>query len=245
VPKTPLTLLKIGFIGVITISMAACSTTGAANPDDPYEGFNRSMLNFNGAVDRAVIGPIARGYGAITPAPVQAGVSNFTANLKEPVTLVNEVLQGNPGDAMDAFFRLAVNTTLGLGGLFNVAGAMGVEREEEDFGQTMAVWGVPSGPYLVLPLMGPSTVRDTFGRVPDAAFDPLNWAEFDNEDTFNWSRRIIGGLNARYAFEGRFSAMFEGQDDPYAVLKQVHLRNRAAAIADAEVSQQGQPQDER
>lgn len=140
---------------------------------DPWEGFNRKMHTFNNTADRLVLRPLAVGYKAITPEPVRDGVSRFFANLGTPVTAANQALQGRPGDAAVSLGRFAVNTTIGVVGLFDPATRLGMpENGDEDFGQTLATWGWQDSRYLVLPLLGPRTVRDAVGIVGDQPFSP-------------------------------------------------------------------------
>lgn len=141
---------------------------------DPWEGFNRKMHGFNNAADKFVLRPLAVGYKKITPEPVQAGVSRFFANLSMPVTVVNQALQGRPGDAARSLGRFAVNTTVGVVGVFDPASHFGMlSRDDEDFGQTLATWGWRDSRYLVLPLLGPRTVRDALGIVGDQPLSPI------------------------------------------------------------------------
>jgi len=141
---------------------------------DPWEGFNRKMHGFNNAADKFVLRPLAVGYKKITPEPVQAGVSRFFANLSMPVTVVNQALQGRPGDAARSLGRFAVNTTVGIVGVFDAASDFGMpDRNDEDFGQTLATWGWSDSRYLVLPLLGPRTVRDALGIVGDQPLSPI------------------------------------------------------------------------
>ena len=141
---------------------------------DPWEGFNRKMHGFNNAADKFVLRPLSVGYKKITPEPVQAGVSRFFANLSMPVTVVNQALQGRPGDATRSLGRFAVNTTVGIVGVFDPASHFGMPgRNDEDFGQTLATWGWRDSRYLVLPLLGPRTVRDALGIVGDQPLSPI------------------------------------------------------------------------
>lgn len=135
--------------------LVACASTEV----DPYEGFNRKMASFNNGVDMVLIKPAAQGYKAIAPAPVETSVSNFFSNLQEPWTAINQLLQGRVKLAGSDTGRFLVNSTLGVAGLFDVATSMGLPRHQEDFGQTLGVWGVPQGPYIVLPMLGPSSGR--------------------------------------------------------------------------------------
>lgn len=143
---------------------------------DPLESFNRGSFEFNLFLDRLLLKPIAKGYRAVTPGLVRTGVSNFVFNLKTPVTVANDLLQGEPRRATESVGRFMFNTILGFGGLVDVGGMLGMpERHLEDFGQTLAVYGVDSGPYIMLPLLGPSNPRDLTGMVVDFVFDPLTF----------------------------------------------------------------------
>ncbi|WP_036596958.1 MlaA family lipoprotein, partial [Ottowia thiooxydans] len=141
---------------------------------DPWESFNRRVHSFNDAADRFVLRPVAIGYKKIMPEPVQTGISRFFANLGMPVTLVNQALQGRPHDAAKSLGRFAINTTLGIAGVFDPASRFGLpKRNDEDFGQTLATWGWSDSRYLVLPLLGPRTVRDTLAIVGDQPLSPI------------------------------------------------------------------------
>lgn len=152
-------------LSAVLVAMAAlsagCATGPNANPKDPLEPMNRSVTKFNDVLDDNVLKPVATGYRDYTPQPVQTGVSNFFRNLSDVWSTANNGLQLKGRDTAESLMRVVVNTTLGIYGLFDVATQIGLERHPEDFGQTLGYWGVPSGPYVVLPLLGPSTVRDT------------------------------------------------------------------------------------
>jgi len=137
---------------------------------DPWEPLNRRIFAFNEGLDKYILKPVAMGYRAITPDPVERGVTNFVRNIYEFNTVFNSALQGRPADAFDSAGRLIINSTVGVLGIFDVATRMGIERNPADFGQTLAVWGVPSGPYMMLPVLGPRTVRSGSGNVVDAYF---------------------------------------------------------------------------
>ncbi|MFU8831849.1 MAG: VacJ family lipoprotein [Wenzhouxiangella sp.] len=167
-------ILLVFLIAAIT----GCATTAAPpedrHPDDPWEPFNRTMHSFNMAADRAVLRPVARGYDKVTPEPVQGGVRNFFRNLRSPVIMMNLLLQGRGSELEDEFQRFIINTVYGIGGVFDVASAGGMEKHHGDFGQTLATWGWEDSRFVMLPLLGPSTVRDTVGRgvdiVPNVAW---------------------------------------------------------------------------
>ena len=158
-------------VGGLLLSLSACATTG---PDyDPYESMNRGIYAFNEAVDEVAVKPAATLYQAITPDFASQAITNFFGNLRDIRSAFNDLLQGKASMAFEGLLRVSVNSTLGFAGLVDVGTGMGFERREEDFGQTMGVWGVSSGPYLVLPFLGPSNVRDAFGTGVDILTDPL------------------------------------------------------------------------
>lgn len=152
--------------------LGGCATSG--NPKDPIEGFNRAMYGFNEALDTVLIKPVAKGYDAVLPSPVRTGVTNFFGNIADFFIGVNNLLQGKPDQAVSDLGRVLVNTTVGLLGVIDWASDMGMEKHEEDFGQTFGRWGVGDGAYVVVPIFGPRTVRDTAGLVLDVAADPVN-----------------------------------------------------------------------
>lgn len=217
---------------VALLALASCATTTAANPD-PYENFNRQMYAFNDELDRSVLEPVAKGYRAVTNEPVRQGVSNFLRNLGEPVTFANEVLQGKIGNASGTVGRFVINTTIGLAGIFNPAQSMGIERTDEDFGQTLAVWGVADGPYLVLPFLGSSNPRDLFGKGVDLTLNPLNHAEFEGDDAVRIGTATMGGIAARENSIETIDDVRSTQLDPYTTLRRYYVRSRAAAVGNA------------
>ena len=163
--------MRIPFAIALAALAAGCATvSGPPNPKDPWEGYNRSMYEVNDAVDRAVLKPVAQGYQKITPNVVQAGVTNFFGNLEDIGPGANNLLQGKVASGAGDFGRFVVNSTLGIFGLWDVATPMGLEKHNEDFGQTLGWWGAPPGPYLVLPLLGPSSLRDGPALLVDSAY---------------------------------------------------------------------------
>lgn len=155
-------------ISILLLSGCATTYDGDIDNNDPLESFNRASYGFNSAIDKTVLKPVAKGYDAVFPDPIKIAVSNFFANLDEIPTILNDILQGKISDAFSDSGRFIINTTLGLAGFIDVATDLGLEQHDEDFGQTLGVWGIESGPYLVLPLLGPSTVRDTIGSPVDS-----------------------------------------------------------------------------
>ena len=146
---------------VVLVVSAGCATAPGGDARDPWEPYNRSMTSFNDAVDDAVLKPVATVYRDVLPQPVRTGFGNFFGNLGDVWSFVNNVLQAKPEGSLHSFWRVVVNSTIGLGGVLDPATEMRLERHREDFGQTLGRWGVPPGPYFVIPLLGPSTVRDT------------------------------------------------------------------------------------
>lgn len=151
--------------------LQGCATGPNANPADPLEPLNRTVFQFNDRLDRAVIKPVATAYQNVTPELVRTGVTNFFGNISDVWSVVNNLLQAKPQAAIESFFRVTTNTLWGLGGIFDVASDLKIPKHSENFGQTLGHWGVASGPYLVLPVFGPSNVRDSFGRLVDSQGD--------------------------------------------------------------------------
>lgn len=226
--KTKLATLPGAASLLAAFSLSGCLTAGP-NPNDPYEDFNRQMFAFNDGVDKAIVRPVAEGYRAVTNEPIREGVGNFSSNLGEPLTAVNHVLQGKIPDAGATVGRFLINTTIGIGGIFDPASAMGIQRTKEDFGQTLGAWGVDSGPYLVLPFIGPTNPRDLTGLGGDLALNPLNYPEFENDDAIRAGTFILWGIDAR---EGVLDASddLDMQIDPYTTVRRLYDRTRASDI---------------
>ena len=197
---------------------------------DPFEGLNRGMYKFNDALDRAIFEPVAKGYRAIAPSPVRAGVRNFLQNLSSPVVFVNDALQGDAPRAGVTAGRFAINTTVGVLGIFDPATHIGLERHNADFGQTLGVWGVGSGAYIFLPLFGPTSVRDGVGRIVDIAFDPLSWAKFDGDDEFRATRFLLGAVSTREQLIEPIDELRTTSIDPYVTMRSLYATTRAGMI---------------
>ena len=223
-------------LAALSAVLSGCASTATSADNDPLEDMNRQIFGFNEAADRAIVGPIAEGYRAITPDPFRDGVSNFIRNLNSPVVFANDVLQGKPKRAGNTLSRFTINTGFGLGGLFDTADQLGIEGHTEDFGQTLAVWGVPEGPYLMIPFMGPSNVRDGIGRVVDSfVFDPLFWIEFPGNPNLNENLRLgragVTAVNTRAQLSDVFETL-RSQPEPYIALRRAYRANREAEIND-------------
>lgn len=199
------------------------------HPDDPWEGFNRQVFAFNDALDRAVLKPVSRGYRTVTPQPVQTGVGNFFSNLGEIRTALNSLLQGKPGNAGIATSRFLINTTVGIGGLWDFATHMEITGRDEDFGQTLGVWGWEESRYLVLPLLGPSTVRDTTGLPLDTYTYPLTYVEDD---------KVRYGLTALRIVDMRAGLLDQEElihGDRYVFIRDAYLQRRRFEVSDGEL----------
>lgn len=225
---------------------AACLAPSLAHAQtqqpDPWEGANRRLYAVHDAIDRAVLEPVARGYRAVTPEPVREGVVNILRNLRAPVTFANNLLQGEIGRAGVTAARFGVNTTVGIAGIFDPAESMGLHRREEDFGQTLAVWGASPGPYLFIPLLGPTNVRDATGRIVDIAFDPLTWANFDDEDTVRVSRGVMTGVSVRESALEAVEGVRRDSIDPYVTIRSSYALLRESAVRNGESDVQDLPE---
>lgn len=205
----------------------------APTRSDPLRGFNRRSFAFNSVLDRVLIGPVARGYRRIVPGPLRRGLGNAVANLREPATVINAALQGRPKVATRATARFVANSTVGLLGLFDVAGKGGLERQPADLGQTLGRYGVAPGPYIYLPVVGPTTVRDGIGSVVSLLGDPVSHATGGPATEFATSRSVVRGLNARADNDATLKAVMEESTDPYATVRSSYLQNRAALVREA------------
>ncbi len=227
------------FSGILigaAIALGGCATTEIVEQQtvvskaDPYENFNRKMFGFNDHVDNYVAEPISNAYKWITPQFMQTGIFNFFNNLKNVNVVINDVLQAKFSQSAEDTGRFAINSTVGLGGLFDVAKHVGLEQNEEDFDQTLAVWGVPQGSYLVLPILGPSTARGIPGAVFDTAANPASY--------IGMPVQLVSMLNARASAEGALKFIDEAALDPYVFTRESFLqwRNNLATDGKAEVS---------
>ena len=227
---------RCGSVVLLSLALGACASGPNANPKDPLEPFNRSMFEFNDALDQAVLKPVATAYKAATPSLFRQGVGNFFNNLEDLWSFVNHVLQLKGEGAANSLIRVSVNTVFGLGGVLDVASEMQIERKSEDFGQTLGSWGVGSGPYVVLPFFGPSTLRDTAALPVDkTAGDPVT--KMDDVALRNtlWSLRVVD----RRAQLLRAGELLEDVAlDKYSFFRDSYLQRRRNEVFD------GNPPDE-
>jgi len=217
------------------VALSACATTSEEPTPttvyDPLEDWNRGVYAFNEGVDKAVLEPVAKGYRSVTNEPVRDGVSNFLTNLNQPVVFANTVLQGKPIASIDTAARFVLNSTAGIGGIFDLASEIDIPEHREDFGQTLGVWGVSDGPYLMLPFLGPSNLRDATGFGVDMALDPINYARFDGDTEFRIARTATGVITGREALIEQIDILRD-QPEPYIALRRNYTQQRDAAIRD-------------
>lgn len=216
-------------IAAITAASLLSGCSSLSNKD-PFEGVNRGVYKFNDVADKAVIKPIAGAYKAVTPTPVRSGVSNFFSNLGTLVTAVNNLLQFKFSQATTDLGRFAINSTFGIAGLVDVASMDGVEKHDEDFGQTLGYWGMGSGPYIVLPFLGPSSARDTTGFLVDTfVFDPITYID---EPAVRNSMRGVKYLDKRAQLLPASDLLDDAALDPYAFMRDAYFQRRASQIQD-------------
>ena len=206
---------------------------------DPWENFNRGTFAFNKVFDKYLLSPLAKGYRIILPSEVRTGIRNFFSNLKEPWTFINATLQGDLKNSGVSIARFGLNTTIGLLGIFDVASSLGLEKQKEDFGQTLGVYGVESGPYLVLPLLGPSTVRDAIGKVAGFVADPITIAlNKDGKDEWLWIGTAIKGVDFREQNLEKIDNLDATSVDFYATVRSLYLERRNRMIRNQSADQQ-------
>lgn len=227
--KKPLTaqLKSIAIAGLTIGLLAGCATSG--NPKDPIEGFNRAMFAFNEGLDSAIVKPVAKGYEAVLPSPIRTGVTNFFANIDDLFIGVNNLLQGKIPQAFNDFGRVAINSTIGLLGVLDIASDAGLEKHEEDFGQTFGRWGVGNGAYVVIPVFGPRTARDTVGLVLDVAADPVaNHRPKRTRDV----ALVLRAVNDRANLLPADKVVEEAALDKYSYIRDAYLQRRRNLIHD-------------
>jgi len=226
--------LVLGLSAVLLLQ--ACATVTHPDPADPWEGMNRGILSFNDEVDKYILKPVAKGYQWITPEFADVGISNFFSNLKDIGVSVNDFLQAKPKQGgMDAA-RFLVNTTAGIGGFIDVAAMIDLPKHEEDFAQTLAVWGVPRGPYFVIPFLGPSSVRGVGGYVGDAALHPLTYTLFFGSNALSTGLsvglRAVEVVDGRADFLGAEAVASEAAVDRYIFFRSAYIQRRNYLISD-------------
>jgi phospholipid-binding lipoprotein MlaA len=256
-PTTRLTsrLVATLFFATAGIAAGGCASTAARKPPqvaaqpqppkpknkDPIEGFNRGVYKFNDSLDRHLLRPVAVAYHDHTPSWLQSGVHNFFQNLFYPTTIVNQFLQGKFKQGAQDIGRFAINTTLGWGGVLDVASGARLPLHDEDSGQTLGRWGVPPGPYLVIPFLGPSTFRDGPARIADTFLEPLYWYSFGNGP--RWGSFVLNSLDARVQLLQVDRALSQAYD-PYAFMRDAYLQRRQYLVYDGNPPEQESIEDE-
>lgn len=216
------------FFLLASLALGGCASTGH-NPKDPFESFNRGMYQFNDAADKAVAKPAAKAYTTVVPAPARMMLSNFFSNLNDVIVTVNDLLQFKVVQAASDTGRVVVNTTVGLLGLVDIASPVGLEKHDEDFGQTLGRWGINNGPYLVLPVFGPSTVRDSVGLYTDSRASMIR--KIKRVDTRN-QVYVASLLGRRAALLDQETILDEAAVDRYAFIRDAYLQHRQSQVYD-------------
>jgi len=253
----PLTALLAPFLALCLLggALAGCAMRPPADDpeaqeefranNDPIEPFNRAMYDVHQAIDTAVLRPVAVAYRAVVPPPVRTGVSNLLSNLRSPVILANDALQGETQRFGETLGRFLINSTIGIGGLIDVARDMGIPPHTEDFGQTFAVAGIGEGPFLFIPILGPSNPRDLVGFGLGIAADPLTWLTFGNADAmdiFNLARTGATVVSTRESLLDALDDVQRTSLDPYATLRSAYRQQRAREIANTPAAVPAAPQ---
>ncbi|MCB1529552.1 MAG: VacJ family lipoprotein [Rhodospirillales bacterium] len=231
------------------LGLSACSTSGGGDVyvgdtlvSDPFEETNRRSLKVNEALDKAILEPAARGYRAATPKAFRLGLRNFLRNLKSPIIIGNQILQGDVEGTANSTLRMIVNTLAGFGGILDLATEGGVAYEPEDFGQTLATWGIGNGPYLVVPIFGPTTLRDGAGTLVDAYADPLRIYLFNtHREEWHYGRVGAGIIDQREELLDIIDDLRRNSFDYYAALRSAYIQRRQALINDEDPDKMGGP----
>lgn len=216
-------------IAAAAVVITGCATGPNANPADPLEPFNREVAKINADFDKGILRPVAELYTDYIPSPVRTAVGNFFSNVSDVYSAANNLLQGKPTRAAEDTMRVAMNTVLGIGGLIDIATPAGLPKYKEDFGQTLGVWGVPPGPFLVLPLFGPSTVRDTLGSFVDRQADPSAYIHPVSLRNSLFGLRVV---DTRSQLLGASNLIEMAALDPYSFLRDAYLQRRQYQIFD-------------
>jgi phospholipid-binding lipoprotein MlaA len=244
-------LSRAGLLSVLALSACAGTSSTPATGDaddvnDPYESTNRFFYRVDDTLVRYTIKPVSQGYVAVVPTPVRNGLHNVLTNLSSPVLFTNDVAQANPKHAGDTFMRFIINSTAGGLGVFDVASGWGFPAHQTNFGVTLGLWGVPSGPYLYLPILGPSSPRGVAGTALDAAVDPFTYVPHGyGLLTLNWARYGLGVVDTYSRVSGDLDHVKAGALDPYATFRSLYRQHVQSQIDEArasrQASQQGSP----
>ena len=214
---------------LFTFILSSCSTTGSSK-NDPLEPMNRAIFQFNEVVDDNILEPVAKTYRYVTPDPIETGVSNFFSNLGEVSTIANDVFQFKFKQAGYDFIRFSLNTTIGVFGIFDVATSVGLKKNKEDFGQTLGYWGIPQGPYLVLPFFGASTFRDAPGLYADMQVSPVQ--QLDNEEAL--ALNALNAISTRARLLRATKILDTAAKDKYIFIRESYLQKRESMVNDGD-----------
>ncbi|MEX3952606.1 VacJ family lipoprotein [Paraburkholderia sp. EG287A] len=220
-------------LGVAALALGGCSTVQTPSKEDPWEGFNRTVYTFNDKVDTYALKPVAQGYVKVTPQPVRDSVTNFFANIGDVYNAANNFLQLRITDGVEDIMRIVINTVFGLGGLFDVATLAKLPKHNQDFGLTLGHYGVPPGPYLVLPLFGPSTVRDGVGLVPNYFINPLTYVD---PAALSWGLYGLNVVSTRANLLGASDLLEGAAIDKYSFIRNAYLQRRRYLLSDGRAS---------
>lgn len=226
-----------GLAALGLLALAACGPATLPPGDqitDAAEARNRAVHQFNLALDSAIVGPSARGYGTVVPEPLRDGVGNFASNLSQPSYILNNLLQVRVGQASQNLIRFVVNSTIGIGGLFDPATALGVPAAQTDFGQTLHIWGLGEGDFVMLPGFGPSTTRDTVGLIVDMATNPVRQVVPEADRTYVTATQLLDRLGDRYDMGDAINDLLYESADSYTQLRSLYLQNRRFRLRGAE-----------
>jgi len=241
--KNKISMVKIGLLIAATsgaLALGACASDNHQSVmddgqtiSDPLENSNRAIFKFNTVVDDNIIHPVVKGYRFVVPKEARNGLGNFLRNLQSPVIFANQVLQGDIEGAGNVVLRAVINTFVGFGGIFDFAGKEGLPHEGEDFGQTLATWGLDHGPYLVVPILGPSSARDSVGYIVDGYADPLRWYLFNIEKTgIFYTKSSLTYLNLRDELMDVLQDLRNSSIDYYASTRSIYYQRREALVND-------------
>ncbi len=223
-------LIAVALLSVVAGNAVAATAPQTPLNPDPWERFNRSNYALNARLDKALIRPLSMVSSGLTPGPIGRAIHNVLQTLNEPIVILNDLLQIRPGRAVKSAARLVVNVTVGLLGTVDVAKKIGVPHESNGFGDTLGRYGVGPGPYLYLPVLGPSDVRDLFGGAVDTVSTPLFFVRYAYKDDVLLTLNVVGGLNERAMVDGELKVLLADATDPYATLRSTYLQARQGEI---------------
>lgn len=236
--RLALTLSSIALLGLSACATASYDSAQTPGMSDPIENVNRTIFAFNNQFDTYILNPTIEGYRTVVPSPARTGLDNALTNLQKPISFTNSLLQGDIDNALDTGFTFIVNTLVGFGGLIDIAGYEGYTSNTEDFGQTLGVWGVSDGAYLIVPFIGSTTVRDGVGYGVDSLLDPVNWYSHNvDEPHIQYNKFAINYFNTRNNLKDLLVELEKSSIDYYASVRSTYYQHRQASIRNGEASE--------